>query len=108
MSNHRQFDTYWVQLDPTVGSEIQRTRPAIVISPDVMNKVVNTVVVIPLTTRVTNWPFRTEIKSTGKVSSAACDHIRSISVRRLQKRIGSLADNERKVVLRTLQQMFAD
>ncbi len=108
MSDIKQFDIYWVAFDPTLGSEIQKTRPAIVVSPMPMNKVVKTLIVVPLTKTVIDWPFRTKILSSGKLSSAACDQIRSVATKRLQGKIGSLNLGEQQAVLQILQQIFAE
>lgn len=102
----KQFDVYWVNLDPAVGSEIRKTRPAIIVSPDVMNHAVNTVVVVPITKTIIHWPFRATIKVAKQKSSAACDHIRSVSRKRLQNKIGTLSRAEQQEVLQILQTMF--
>ena len=101
-----QFDIYWANLDPTIGSEIKKTRPCIVVSPDIMSSLLNTVLVVPITSTIINWPFRMTITSTGKVSSAACDHLRSISVKRLNKKIGSLNKKESDQILELLRTIF--
>lgn len=107
MMDIKQFDIYWVNLDPTIGTEIRKTRPGIVVSPDVMNKTISTIIIVPVTKTIIDWPFRTTIKATGQRSSAACDHIRSVSKKRLVSKIGSLYSEERQAVLRILQEMFA-
>lgn len=101
-----QFDIYWVNLDPTEGSEIKKTRPAVIVSPDSMNKVLSTVVVAPLTSTIIKWPFRTVVEVTEQRSSVACDHIRSVSIKRLQKKIGTLSKSEQRQVMQILQTMF--
>lgn len=102
-----QFDIYWVDLNPTKGSEIKKTRPCIIVSPNEMNKVLKTAIVVPLTSTVINWPFRLSIASTGKKSSAACDQIRTVSLERLDKRIGKLNQKEELSILELLQDMFS-
>jgi mRNA interferase MazF len=101
------FDIYWVDLDPTKGSEIRKTRPCIVVSPNEMNDLLRTVVVAPLTSTVVAWPFRTTISLAAKQPSVACDQIRAISKDRLRDRVGSLSSTEQEAVLGIVQAMFA-
>jgi mRNA interferase MazF len=104
--NIKKFDIYWVNLDPAIGKEINKTRPAIVVSPNKMNDVLGTVIVVPITKTIINWPFRTTIRSTKTISSAACDHVRSVSKKRLVKKIGNLKLSEQHTVTQILQTMF--
>ena len=104
----RRFDIYWVDLDPTKGSEIQKIRPCIVVSPEEMNRVLRTIMVIPLTSTIIDWPFRTTITSGAKKSSAACDQLRTISKERLRHKIGSLTQSERSAVLEILHDIFSE
>ena len=103
----KQFDIYWANLNPTKGSEIKKVRPCIIASPDIMNNLLNTVLVVPLTSTIINWPFRLTINSTGKLSSAACDHLRSISVDRLTKKVGTLNQKEQKQIIEVLRTIFS-
>ncbi|OGL38633.1 hypothetical protein A3J32_00020 [Candidatus Saccharibacteria bacterium RIFCSPLOWO2_02_FULL_46_7] len=107
MKNINQFEIYWVNLDPVVGREIKKTRPAIIVSPDVMNKTVDTLIVVPLTRRVIDWPFRMAVQLGDQLVSAACDHIRSVSKKRLQNKIGSLNQKDRQKILALIQEIFA-
>jgi mRNA interferase MazF len=104
----RRFDVYWVDLDPTKGSEIQKTRPCVIVSPDEMNEVLRTIMVVPLTSTVIDWPFRTVITSGIKESSAACDQLRTISKERLRSKIGSLTPDEQNIVLEILRDIFSE
>lgn len=89
-----------------VGSEIKKTRPAVIVSPDELNAHLQTVVVVPLTTgRV--YPFRIATRVQGKRGIAAVDQIRTVDKRRLVKRIGSLRDRTAQRVLDALAEMFA-
>lgn len=106
--NAKRFDIYWVDLDPTKGSEIQKTRPCIVVSPDEMNEVLRTITVVPLTSTVVDWPFRTVITSTGQKSSATCDQLRTISKERLQGKVGTISPAEQRAILDILQAMFSE
>ena len=103
----KRFDIYWVDLDPTKGSEIRKTRPCIVVSPDEMNDLLRTVIVVPLTSTTVAWPFRTNISSTATQSSAACDQLRVVSKERLRDRAGSLSSAEQGAVLDIVQAIFA-
>lgn len=101
-----QGQVWWVNLDPTIGSEIRKTRPAVIVSPDELNAHLNTVVVVPLTSgRV--YPFRISTKVQGKNGVAAIDQVRTIDKRRLVKRIKTLAAAELNTILDALIEMFS-
>ena len=100
------FDVYWANLDPTIGSEMKKTRPVIVVSPDVMNRNLNTVIVCPLTSSLKNYPTRVNLIIAGKEGAIALDQIRSIDKERLAKRITSLSQTQINVVQNNLLQMF--
>ena len=85
-----QYEIYWINLDPTVGSEIQKTRPGIVITPDEMNNNINTIIIAPLTTKSHNYPTRFKTNVAGKECWAVIDQIRAIDKSRLSGRIGEL------------------
>jgi mRNA interferase MazF len=78
-----QYQIVVVNLDPTIGREIKKTRPCIVISPDEMNHNLSTVVVAPLTSTKRNYPTRTKIEVEGKISRVALDQIRTIDKKRI-------------------------
>jgi len=103
----KQFEAYWASLDPTKGSEIQKTRPCIVVSPDEMNESLKTVIVVPLTSTIIDWPFRTTVMVTGKKSSAACDQLRTIAKERLREKISSISSSEKNKILGILQAIFS-
>ena len=100
------FEVWLVNLDPTVGSEIKKTRPAVIVSPDELNAHLRTVVVIPLTTGHA-YPFRIATQVQGKKGVAAIDQIRTVDKRRLVKRLGVLRSKTAKRVLAALSEMFA-
>ena len=89
-----QYDIYWVNLDPTVGSEIQKTRPGVVITPDEMNSNINTVIIAPLTTKSHNYPTRFKTNIAGKDCWVVLDQIRAIDKCRLKDKIGELAKKD--------------
>jgi len=103
-----QFELYWVNLDPTQGSEIQKTRPCIIVSPNEMNATLKTVMVVPLTSTIIDWPFRTTVTIASKKSSAACDQLRTISIERLRNKIGSVTTTEKDRILEILQAIFSE
>ena len=85
------YNIYWVNFDPIQGSEIAKTRPAIVVSPDAMNKRIDTVVVCPMTSQLhPTWASRVQCKCAGSESEIAVDQIRTVSKFRLQKHIGKI------------------
>jgi mRNA interferase MazF len=101
------FDIYWVNLDPTIGSEIRKICPCVIVSPDEMNRMLQTVTVVPLTSTIIAWPFRTTIISLTKKSSAACDQIRTISKDRLRRKAGRLNSTEQHALMTILQTIFS-
>jgi mRNA interferase MazF len=104
----KRFDIIWVNLDPTIGREIKKTRPCVVVSPDELNDNLDTVIVAPLTSTIKKWPFRITINITGKESSVALDQIRTISKERMGDKIGTLPPKDRPGVLSVLQAIFAE
>lgn len=102
----KRFDIYWVELDPTKGSEIQKTRPCVIVSPDEMNEALKTVMVVPLTSTMIDWPFRTPVTIKSKQSSAACDQLRTVSKRRLRDKLGSVTPAEQAKILNILLAVF--
>ena len=101
------FDICLVPLDPTRGSEIQKTRPCVIVSPDEMNAGLNTVIIAPLTSTLKNYPFRVDCTVQNKRGQIALDQIRAIDKRRLHKKLTALDDEAAKAVLDILQEMFS-
>ncbi len=101
------FDVYLVNLDPTVGSEIKKTRPYLVVSPDEMNHNIRTAIVAPLTTRGQPYPTRVPCRFKGKDSQVVLDQIRAVDRARLVKKLGRLDSKTTAAVLDVLQEMFA-
>ena len=108
----RKYQLIVVNLDPTVGSEINKTRPCLIISPDEMNNALKTIVVVPLTSTLkTNIPTRVKIKACAKSglkndSYAALDQIKTIDKSRAVTVIGEISDAEKHTVTATLLEMF--
>jgi mRNA interferase MazF len=100
-------DIWLAQLDPTVGSEIQKTRPCVVISPDDMNAHLRTVIVAPMTTGSRPARFRIEVTVKGKQGLILLDQIRTLDSARLLKRLGALRPATLAATLQILQAMFS-
>lgn len=103
----KRFEVYLTDLDPTVGSEIQKTRPCVVISPDEMNRHIRTVIVAPMTSRGRAWPSRVECRFGGKDGQVVLDQIRTVDRSRLSKRLGTLDGKTQKQVLDVLAEIFS-
>ena len=104
----RQYEIILVNLDPTIGSEIRKTRPCVVISPDEMNKHLRTVVIAPMTTISKNYPTRVEIKHDNKLGWIVLDQVRTIDKQRILKNLGRLSKPEIKKVKSILKETFVD
>jgi mRNA interferase MazF len=101
----RRGEIYWVALDPTVGREIRKTRPALVVSPDEMNQALETVVLAPITSTIRDYPTRYTLRLQRKTASVALDQIRTVSVERLLKKMTTVDPQPALTILR---EMFAD
>jgi mRNA interferase MazF len=103
----RRFDVFLVALDPIVGSEIQKTRPCLVVSPDEMNDHIATVIVAPVTTRGRPYPSRVPCTFQGKNGQIVLDQLRTVDQSRLVRRLGRIEPATRQAVLATLTELFA-
>jgi mRNA interferase MazF len=103
----QRFDVWLVALDPTVGSEIQKTRPCVIVSPDEMNAHIATVIIAPMTTRGREYPTRVKCQFQGKSGQVVLDQLRTVDKTRLVKRLGKLDPAETGAVLETLAELFA-
>lgn len=101
------FDVVLVRLDPTRGSEIRKTRPCVIISPDEMNQALRTTVVAPMTTQGHAYPWRVPVTFGGKPGRIALDQVRAVDRERLVRRQGRLDAGTARQVLATLGEMFA-
>jgi mRNA interferase MazF len=101
------FDIYLVLLDPTVGSEIQKTRPCLVVSPDEMNHHIATIIVAPMTTKGRSYPTRVPCRFEGVEGQVVLDQLRTVDKARLVRRLGRIADDVQEAVLAALAEMFA-
>ena len=104
----KRFDVFLVNLDPTIGSEIKKTRPCLVVSPDEMNRHIRTVIVAPMTTRGVSYPTRVSCKFKGKQGQIVLDQLRTVDRLRLVRKLGSLSRQVQEPVLTVLTEMFAE
>jgi mRNA interferase MazF len=100
-------DVYLVNLDPTVGSEIKKTRPCLIVSPDEMNHFIRTVIVAPMTTKGRAYPTRVPCRFQRKQGLVVVDQIRTVDTSRLVRRLGRLDSKAMTSVLGVLAEMFA-
>ena len=106
MTAPKRFEIWLVQLDPTVGREIRKTRPCVIVSPDELD-VLATVLVAPMTTKGFPYPCRVPCRFEGQSGLILLDQMRAVDKRRLLRRLGSLARNTAEETLRILREMFA-
>ncbi len=102
-----QFEVYLVSLNPTQGSEIKKTRPCLIISPNEMNTSLNTVLIAPLTTTIRNYPTRVKTTFHGKKGEIALDQMRAIDKTRLVRHVGTIHQVTAKKTLSVLQEIFS-
>ena len=101
------FDVYRVNLDPVVGSEIAKSRPCVVLSPDEMNRHLHTVIVAPLTSAIKGWPSRVALHFDQVKGELALDQLRAVDKRRLARRLGRLDPSTCTSILTALADLFA-
>jgi len=103
-----QYQIVLVNLDPTIGSEIKKTRPCVVISPNEMNKYLRTIILAPMTTKSRKYPTRIEVKHDGKIGWIVIDQIRTIDKQRIIKVLGKLSNPEIREVKSVIKETFVD
>lgn len=103
-----QYEIYWTDLDPARGSEIQKTRPCVVISPDEINHNINTVIIAPLTSTSKNYPSRVKIEFENRVGWIVLDQIRCVDKSRLIKKAGELYEDDIMEVKNVIKEMLVD
>ncbi len=104
----KQYEVYLINLDPTVGHEIQKTRPCVVISPDEMNRNIQTVIISPMTTKSHDYPTRVKLTFRNKAGWIVLDQIRTADKKRLVKRLGRISDDAIKKVKAIIKEMLVD
>lgn len=103
----KRFDVYLISLDPTVGREIQKTRPCLIISPDEMNDYISTVIVAPMTSKGRKYPTRVKLSFQGVQGQIVLDQIRTVDKARLVKKLGRITSPVQGKVLSGLSNLFA-
>jgi len=101
-----QYSIVLVNLDPTLGSEIQKTRPCVIISPDEMNKHLNTIVIAPMTTNLKQYPTRVPVEHDGKQGMIVLDQVRTVDQVRVLKVLGKLTKSEIKTCKYVIRETF--
>jgi len=104
----KRFDVYLVNLDPTIGIEIQKTRPCLIASTDEMNRNISTVIIAPMTTKGREYPTRVACRFQGKDGQIVLDQLRTVDKVRLVKRLGRISAAAQKLVLTVLTEMFSE
>ncbi|TDB59527.1 type II toxin-antitoxin system PemK/MazF family toxin [Arundinibacter roseus] len=104
----KQYEVYWISLDPTQGSEIAKTRPCVIISPDELNHSLRTVIIIPIISTIKKYPWRVDCIIQNKDGSIATDLIQVVDKTRLGAKICTLSAIEMKELKQVLQEMFVD
>jgi mRNA interferase MazF len=103
-----QYAIVLINLDPTFGSEIQKTRPCVIISPNEMNKFLNAIIISPMTTSLKAYPTRIPVKHNDKKGMIAIDQIRTVDKKRIIKILGKLTKTEIKQTKEVLKETFVD
>ena len=103
-----QYQVVLVNLDPTIGSEMKKTRPCVIISPDEMNKYLQTIVIAPMTSSLKEYPTRIPVNLNGKKGMTAIDQIRTIDRQRVIKILGVLTEKEILSVKSIIRETFVD
>ncbi len=103
-----QYHVYLVNLDPTIGHEIRKTRPCLVVSPDEMNEHLSTVIIAPMTTKSHKYPTRIKIRFSGKDGWIVLDQLRTVDRRRLVKELGIIDDQAVREVKEVIREMLVD
>jgi mRNA interferase MazF len=104
----KRFEVYLVNLDPTIVSEIQKTRPCLIISPEELNNHIATVIVAPMTTKGRDYPTRVSCQFEGKDGQIVLDQIRTVDKTRLVKKLGKISGSTQKEVLAVIMEMFTE
>ncbi|MFP3012048.1 MAG: type II toxin-antitoxin system PemK/MazF family toxin [Rickettsia sp.] len=106
MVNINRFDILLISLDPTKGTEINKIRPCVVISPNEMNKYINTLIVAPMTSKIKNYPTRVTVTFDDKKGNIVLDQIHTIDKSRIIKKLGTLDNETINLVFKTLEAIF--
>ena len=102
----RQYEVYRVSLDPTMGHEIRKSRPCVVVSPNEMNQYLGTVIVAPMTTKSHDYPTRVYLHFKGKSGWIVLDQLRTVDKRRLTQMMGELSEHTARQIKSVIREMF--
>ena len=105
---YQRFEVYLVNLNPTIGSEIKKTRPCVIISPNEMNNNISTVIIAPLTSKLRNYPTRVPCRVEGKQGQIVLDQLRTVDKSRLIKKISLLTKPIQNKIISKLMEMFSE
>lgn len=103
-----QYDVLLISLDPSIGHEIKKTRPCLIISPNEMNEAIQTIIIAPMTTKSHNYPTRIPIRFEKKEGWVVLDQIRTVDRKRLIKKLGKIRSQEIQQVKSAIQEMLVD
>lgn len=102
----KQYEIYWIDLDPTLGGEMKKIRPCVIISPDEINYYLKTILIAPITSTLGKIPFRIKLPIKGKVSMIALDQIRAIDKMRLHNKLAEVDKETIKLIKQTIHEML--
>jgi len=103
-----QYEVYLINLDPTVGHEIKKSRPCVVISPNEINHNIATIIIAPMTTKSHNYPTRLPLTFDNKKGYVVLDQIKTVDKKRLIKKLGKLATSKTKKIKNIIKEMLVD
>ena len=103
-----QYEVFLINLDPTIGHEIKKTRPCVIISPDEINRNIQTIIIAPMTTKSHDYPTRVGVKFQGTSGWVVLDQIRTVDKRRLVKKLGHITKSEIEKVKSVIKEMLVD
>lgn len=103
---YKQFTIYWCNLEPTFGHQMKKTRPCVIVSPDEMNATIGTVIIVPLTSTVRNFPFYVPVRYHDRDGVLACDQIKTIDKRRVGEQYETLTSKDTESLSNVLIAMF--
>jgi len=108
VKDFRQYEIYWISSDPTLGSEMAKNRPCVVVSPNEMNQFLRTLIIVPITSTIKNYPWRIDCMVSDRKGSIAIDQIKVVDRVRIGSKIGNLATVEITLLKDVLQKMLID
>ena len=104
----KQYEVYLLNLDPTIGSEMKKTRPCVILSPDEMNNYLNNVIIAPMTSTVKGYPTRVKIEFEGKEGEIVLDQIKTVDKSRIVKKLGEVEKSAVKNIKIVIKEMLVD